>query len=461
MSATRAVRVVTTGARLVTGAVVAIACVVGVVAAIHAPWPQLSQRAAQVEVTPLPGDSILLCNGDLRAIGRDSSDPLGMRSAGSPRLTQDSTSSAPTTSAIRVADVVDAADASELTGAVTERTAPLIAATESISVSAADLSGFAALPCGTPRLESWLVGGSVATGTSDIVVLTNAAEVTATVTLSVFGESRSTRTIIVPAETQVSLALTSVAAGNTVPVVQVTSDGAPVRAVLQSSLVRTLDPAGIDLQDSVAGPQQNPVIPGVQSFAADGDDADMTVLRLLSPQNASEARVIVRAAGASTVENEFTVSLTADLPTDVSLSGLEPGSYTVEIDADAPVLSAVRQQDGLGAGTDFAWVTPAPEIDSDVLFAVPEGPSASLHLMNTTDADVSVTLASADGSDPSTAVTVGAQSSTDVAIDAQRSYLLQTDGTVHAAVTMAAGGALAGWPIQPSAGAAQSITVYP
>lgn len=461
MSSNRAVRVVTTGARLVTGAAIAVACVVGVVTAIHAPWPQLTQTAAQIDVTPLPGDSILLCNGDVRAVGRDSSDPLAIRSAGSPRLTSGSTTEPPAVEAIPVLDVADAREASKLTGAVAERTAPLIAATESISVASDDLTGFAALPCGTPRLESWLVGGSVATGTSDIVVLTNAAEVAATVTLSVYGESRSTRTVIVPATTQVSLTLTSVAAGNTVPVVHVTSDGAPVRAVLQSSLVRTLDPGGIDLQDSVAGPQQNPVIAGVQAFAADGDDADMTVLRLLSPQSAAEARVVVRAAGSSTVVNEFTVSLTADLPTDVSLSGLQPGSYTVEIDADAPVVSAVRQQDGLGAGTDFAWVTPAPEIDADVLVAVPAGPRPVLHLMNTTDADVDVTLAAAAGGGQPRVITVGAQSSVDVAVAAQSVSLLQSTGTVHAAVTMAASGALAGWPVQPTSGAAQSITVYP
>lgn len=461
MTATRAVRVAATGARLVTGAVVAVACVVGVVAAIHAPWPTITQSAASVDVTPLPGDSTLVCNGDLRAIGRDSSDPLGMRSAGSPTLTSGSTTEAATSTPLRVADVVEAQDAATLTGAVSGRTAPLIAATESISVASTDLAGFAALPCGTPRLESWIVGGSVATGTSDIVVLTNAAEVTATVTLSVFGESRSTRTVLVPAQTQVSVALTSVAAGNTAPVVQVTSDGAPVRAALQSSLVRTLDPAGVDLQDSVAGPQQNPVVTGVQVFAGDGDDADMTVLRMLAPDADTDARVIVRAAGSTAVATEFTATLAAGLPADVSLSDLSPGSYSLEIDADAPVLSAVRQQDGLGAGTDFAWITPAPEIDADALFAVPEGPDAALHLMNTTEADVTVTVTPDEGRGQPQEVTVGARSSVDVDVAPRESYLLQTSGTVHAGITMAAAGALAGWPVQPSPGAAQSIRVYP
>ncbi|WEK62722.1 MAG: DUF5719 family protein [Candidatus Microbacterium colombiense] len=460
MSGTRAVRVVATGARLVTGVAVAAACVVGVVTAIHAPWPEVTHEAAQVQVTPLPGDSILVCNGDLRALGRDSSDPLSMWSASSPTFTVDGTNGAPTIAELQVADLVGAGSVRTVTGTVDGRTAPLIAATESATVSADDLSGFAALPCGTPRLESWLVGGTVATGSSDLIVLTNAAEVTSTVTLSVYGTSRSTRTVVIPARTQASLPLASIAAGNTSPVVQVSADGAPVRAVLQSSLVRTLDPAGVDLQDAVPGAQLHPILAGVQSFAADGDDAEMTVLRMLAPDDAAQAQVTVRATGETAAVNEFTVSLVAGEPADVSLSGLEPGEYSVQIDADAPIVSAVRQQDGLARDSDFAWVTPAPEIDSDALFAVPAGPAPTLHLVNEEDSDVTVTLEPTSGA-TGAEVSIPAGGSIDVALTERTTYRLSTTGTVHAAITMSAAGALAAWPLEPSAGAAQSITVYP
>lgn len=460
MSSNRAVRVAATGARLVTGAAVAVACVIGVVTAGHAPWPEVRHDPAQVQVTPLPGDSILVCNGDLRALGRDSADPLSMWSAASPTFTVDSTADAPTIGTLTVSDLVGAGELRTVTGTVQGRVSPLIAATEASSVAADDLSGFAVLPCGTPRLESWLVGGTVDTGSSDVIVLTNAAAVPSTVTLSVYGENRGTRTVIVPAATQVALPLTSVAAGDALPVVQVMADGAPVRAILQSSLVRTLDPAGVDLQDAVAGPQLHPVIAGVQSFAADGDDAEMTVLRLLSPDDASQARVTVRASGSTTVANEFTVDLNAGEPAEVSLSGLEPGSYTVEIDADAPVVSAVRQQDGLASGSDFSWMTPAPEIDADVLIAVPGGPTPRLHLVNDADVDVTVTLEPTDGG-PTTEVTVPADGSIDTEVRARTSYLLSATGTVHAAISMSSDGQLAGWPVEPSAGAADSITVYP
>ncbi|MBQ3359519.1 MAG: hypothetical protein IJG47_11555 [Microbacterium sp.] len=460
MSRTRVFRVVATGARVAVGAVVAVACVTGVVTAIHAPWPEVAHEPAQVEVTPLPGAPMLVCNGDFRAIGRDSSDPLSMRSAGSPSVTVDGTGGAPASAPIAAPDLIGGGEVDRFIGEVVDRSAPLIAATESISVSATDLAGFAALPCGESRLESWLVGGSVATGTKDIVTLTNAAAVTSTVTLSTYGDSRSNRTVIVPAMTQVALPLSSIAAGNTTPVVEVTAEGAPVRAVLQSSFVRTLDPAGIDLQEAVAGPQRHPVILGVQSFDGDGDNADMTVLRLLSAGEDGRAVVTVRAVGSPEVVEEFTVDLTADTPAEASLSALAPGSYSVSIEADTPVVAGVRQQNGFGKGADFSWMTPAPEIGTDALFAVPNGPQPTLYLINEDGADATVTLENL-GSGNSREVVVPAGSSVAATLNGDTVYRLSTSDAVRAAMSMSGAGALATWPLQPSAGAEKSITVYP
>lgn len=460
MNGTRAFRVAATGARVVTGVAVAVACVVGVVAAIHAPWPTVRHDPAQVEVTPLPGDTVLVCNGDLRALGRDSSAPLDMRSAASPGLTQAATSGTPSERTLEVPDLVDAGEVRVLTGAVEGRTAPMLAAAESVSIAAADLAGFAALACGEPRLESWLVGGSVGTGTEDIVVLTNAGEVPTTVTLSVYGTARSSRTVVVPAGTQLALPLTSIAAGNEAPVVKVEAVGAPVRAVLQSSVVQVLDPAGIDLQDAVAGAQQNVVLAGVQAFPVEGDEADMTVLRLLAPDTDAQARIVARASGSGATSTDFTVPLTAGTPSEVSLSGLGPGTYTVEVEADAPVVAAVRQQDGSGLDSDFAWVTPAPEIDADVLVAVPEGPAAQLQVANTADQEATVSLETVDGGGAAEIV-VPAGESVSVALESDTTYRLRPSGTVHAAVTMTAAAALAVLPVRAGAGAEQAITVYP
>jgi hypothetical protein len=124
------------------------------------------------------------------------------------------------------------------------------------------------------------------------------------------------------------------------------------------------------------------------------------------------------------------------------------------------VVAAVRQQDGAGLDSDFAWVTPAPELDADVLVAVPRGPTAQLQLTNTADEDATVSLAPAEGGD-SEEIIVPAGQSVSADVEPGTSYLLRPSATVHAAVTMTAPGALAVLPIQAGAGAEQSITVYP
>lgn len=460
MTRTRVFRVVATGARLAVGAAVAVACAAGVVVAVHAPWPEVARTPAQVDVVPVPSDPVLVCSGDFRALGRDSMNPLAMRSAGTPALTDGGTSDEVASTSVAAPDVEGAAEVPRLSDTVDGRTAPLIAAAQSISLAASDLAGFAALPCGESRMESWLVGGSVDTGTKDVITVTNASEVTSTVTLAVYGESRGTRTVIVPAMTQVGLSLASIAARNESPVVKVTAQGAPVRAVLQSSFVRTLDPAGVDLQEAVAGPQQHPVIAGVEVFDGAGDNADMTVLRMLAPGADAQAVVTVRASGSTASVSEFTVPLSADAPTDVSLPGLAAGSYSVEIDAEAPVLAAVRQQQGFGAGSDFTWVTPAPEIASDVLFAVPAGPAPVLHLVNGGEGEARVTLDTLEGGEEQEVV-VPSGGSAEVELTSDTVYLLQTTDSVRAAVTMIADGAVAAWPLQSRAAAAETITVYP
>lgn len=460
MSGTRAFRVVATSARVVTGVAVAAACVLGIVAAVHAPWPVVAHAPAQVDVTPLPGDSVLVCNGDLRALGRDASAPLDMRSAATPSRTIGGTSGDPASHGLAVQDLEDAGEVPVLTGTVDGRSAPLIAGAESVSIAADDLSGFAALPCGAPRLESWLVGGSIDTGTEDLVILTNAAQVPSTVTLSVYGTTRSTRTVVVPSQAQVALPLTSFATGQDAPVVKVTAVGAPVRATLQSSLVRVLDPVGIDLQDSIPGPRQSFVLTGVQAFSPSGDDAEMTVLRLLSPGSDTTARVRVQAEGTTASADEFTVPLTAALPAQVSLSGLEPGQYTVEIEADAPVVAAARQQDGFGLGSDFAWVTPAPEIGTEALFSVPAGPGARLQVANASDEEATVTVEPLDDGKPQEIV-IPAGETLGVAVDARTTYRIRTTAPVHAAVTLTAQGALAVLPVQASTATEKTITVYP
>lgn len=462
MTQNRAIRVVATGARLLVGVVVAVGCVVGVTAAVALPLPAIVDEPAQVSVTPTAGDTTLVCTGDFRAIGRNTQNAAQMSSAGASALTKagsgESEETELTASDLFTADFNEqAAGPLRLVGSADRGSAAHIAAAESISLDAEDLSGLAASACREPSTQSWLLGGSVETGTSDLIILSNPGDVTATATITVFGSEQSSTKTLVPSGAQLAVPLSSVAAGLQEPVVRVTAEGAPLRAVLQSSLIRTLDPSGIDLQDTAGAPQTDLTFAGVQVLTESADSA-VTVLRLLATDQAAEVDVTVRSADG--VVQRLSVPLEAATPAEVSLSGIEAGVYSVEVASETPIVGAVRQITGIGAGADFSWMTPAPELSSEVVFAVPAGPDPRIHLVNSAATEAAVTLAPTAGGEGED-ITVPAGGAVLVDVSEDTTYSLASDIPLHAAVTLAGEDEMAGWPIWPGAAAQDAVTVYP
>lgn len=457
MTQSRKIRLVATGARLFAGAALAIGCVAGVVAAVALPWPTLASQPAQTSVRPTAGDSTLVCNGPFRAIGRDTQNAQQMSPAGSPAVTVDSNGPLEE-SEIAISDLSgQSAGPQRFIGSAEQGGASLVAAAESVTIGAEDLSGFAASACREPSTESWLVGGTVETGTSDLIILSNPGDVTSTATLTVFGTEPTSTTEVVPAGTQLAVSLASVAAGVQQPVVRVTAEGAPLRAALQSSLIRTLDPSGIDLQDTAGAPSTGLTFAGVQ-VRTPSDDTPVTVLRLMATDQASQAKVTVRSA--DEIVKEITVPLEMQVPAELGLEGLERGVYSIEVEAGAPVVGATWQTTRIGPGSDFSWMTPAPAITEEVMVAVPKGPGARVHLVAPQTANANVTLTPTTGG-AEEAITVPAGSSVIVDVTAGTTYTLSTDAPVHAAVVLAGTDALAGWPLWPNAAAQDRITVYP
>jgi len=452
----RTIRLAATSARIATGAAVAGACVLGVVAAVAAPWPGVQTTGASTTVAPVPGDTTLVCNGSFRALGRDASQADLLVSAAAPRLQLDTGDAETEAAPLQMPGVLGAVGAQSVTGAVVDRRAPLISAVESVAISADDLRGLAAAPCRETSLRSWLVGGDGATGSSDVILLSNPADVPTTVDFVVYGAQRSTTTRVLPPQTQMSLPLASVAGAEPRPVIEVIATGAPVRATLQSSHVRTLEAVGIDLQDGLGSPRQSLRMLGVRSQPIDeGDDATGIVVRLLSP--ADHTRAIVRVRGASGVTgDEYAVELPAGVPAEISLSGVAAGAYDVEVDADAPVVAAARQTVRAGGEEDFAWMLPAPRLSGTVAFSVPGGQPAHLFVRNGEEAPVTVTLEGADARRID--LPPGATKTVPLRAGAHR---LGTGGTVHAAVGLFGDAAMAGWPLWAPPATQRPITVRP
>lgn len=456
------IRLAATGARVATGAVVAVACVFGVVAAVAAPWPDVQTEQIGTTVTPVPSDALLVCNGSFRALGRDAGQADLMVSAGTPRMRLDGAADEAKTAQLDMSDVTGGAGAQSITAQVKERIVPQVAASESLRITADDVSGFAAAPCREPSLSSWLVGGDVSTGASDIIVLSNPGAVTATVALDVYGETRKASTVVVPPATQLGVPLASIAAGERSPVIQVSSSGAPVRASLQSRLVRTLDAVGIDMQDGVSGAQTDLQLLGVRSApVAEGDDANGLVVRILAPGADGGATVRVRSAASGEVVDEYPVDLVTAVPTEIALAGLPDGAYDIEIEASTPVVAGARQTARAGSQEDFAWMLPAPELtpDAETLFSVPGGPAATLFLRNPGDTEVTVSLSGAD--ERSVRLAAGGVAAVPVRAGA---HTLLPNGRIHAAIGMGGekgSAAIASWPLWAGTATGQPILVRP
>lgn len=453
----RTIRLAATGARLASGAAVAAACVLGVAAAAAAPWPGVQNQPASTTVTPVPGDSTIVCNGAFRALGRDSSQATLLVSAAMPDLRLDAGDTETDSEPLQMPGVLGGEGAQMITGAVHDRTAPLISASEAVRLDDEDLRGFAAAPCRDARMHSWIVGGDGSTGSSDVILLANPADVPATVDLTVFGATRSATTRIVPPKTQVSLSLASVSGAEPRPVIEVVAAGAPVRATLQSAQVRTLDAVGIDLQDGMAGARKSVRLLGVQSQpAAEGDDSTGILVRLLAPADDTTATVRVGGASGTAGSDEYTVDLTAGTPAEITLTGVRAGAHDLDIEADAPIVAAARQTVQTTGQEDFGWMLPAPQLTGTVPFTVPGGLPATLYLRNAEDAPVTVAI---DGADART-IELPAGGDEQVPLKAG-GHRITTDGAVHVAVGMLGEAAIAGWPLWAPPATQQPIVVRP
>jgi hypothetical protein len=463
MSERRLVRYAATSARLVAGAAIAAAAVVGTVAAIAVPWPQYAAQPVRLQATPAPSDTVLACDGPLLALGRSADAAGSLSAAAASEIVSGPADAGATTSALGGATGASDGDAPALRAAPREGVLTSIAAATSATASSDDLVGFAASACRPPLAESWLVGGASTTGANDLIELANPGSVPATVQLSVYGSQGvstppSGQNVVIAAGERRIVPLAGLLLGEESPVVRVVSAGAPVHAALQTSVTRVLLPGGVEQVAPTAQADTRLVMPGVQVIPAAAGQAG-TVLRLLAPGEDATATITLVPVGAATpAPAAFDIPLSAGLPTAVDLSGTAEGMYTVEVTATAPVVGATWSTTGFGQGSDFAWYAAAPETADPSVVAVAPGSGAAVVLATGTS-DASVTLTPVEGGDPvSTSVTAGSSTALSVAAGV---YRLETTAPVRAAVTYAGTSALASYPLWPADAAASAVTVLP
>ncbi len=456
-------------------AAVAAACVT---AASVLPLPQSRAEPRSVLVRPTPTDQVVACAGPLLRLSDASGQDATTASAvGSPDLVSGGTVT-PSQSTVEDADLAgSSARPAVVTVSPTHDAArpPLVAAAQSQSGDGSETTGFAASSCEAPSSDVWLVGASTEVGRATLVSLVNPSAVPATVAFDILGTggpitAPGTSGIVVPAGHQVVLPLAGFAPDQATLAVHVTSRGGRVVASLQESVVRGIDPGGVETIGSTATPSGSIAIPGVvvvdpdrvlSVAGRDGYGDVQPALRLVAAGGERvSARVSLVPEGGATTGDAFELDLEPHHVTDVPLEDLAAGTYTVRVDADGPVTGAVRVSTLGGDGrTDVAWVAAAAPLGGSALVAVAPGPSATLELAGDPRRASDVRVEETGGEARTVSVQTGGTAS--LPLDAGATYrVVGLDGG-SAAVSYSGDGQIAAYPVRAPAIGAEPVRVYP
>ncbi|MFD3448528.1 DUF5719 family protein [Microbacteriaceae bacterium 4G12] len=500
------------GARI-GGGVLGLAVLGGVVAAgTILPLPAVDRTPPSSLITPEATGQQRLCPGGLIGIGAGGSATATSFLASPSATAGTSTGEGPGVNRIAVPDVASEGgpDGSPfvLTAPGTSSGDPLLlAGGQSQVVNAGESVGFSATACAEASSDGWLAAGSTVVGRTSILLLSNPSAVTATVDLTIFGEegpvsAPGSAGISIVAGAQRVIPLAGLAPDITSPVVRVQSTGGQVVAALQSSVVRGLEPGGVELTGLTAGPGLTQVLPGLRVSAAAGDAAvdpaappappeaggdaaaggtpptpaeesngsdTETALRVFVPGDEDAVLTIgVRAeAGSAGAGLSFPFEAPAGRVTDIPFTeDLAEGLYTVTVESTVPVVASARSSTGGGASAvDLAWfAAPTGPVSGETLVAVPQGPDPRVHLLNLSDAPARAVLTPATPAAEGAAevvldVPAGAPVSSPVA--AGTVYRLSSAEPLFGSVTFLGDGQLSAFPINPGNPSASPLRVYP
>lgn len=450
-------KIAVSGGRVVIG-VAGIATTIAVLGGVaFVQWPSWGVAAPAVTVNPTAAEQQRVCPGPFLTVGAESTAANTVSSLGRP-----STASTGGTPTKLSSDNARADRDGTALGYAAAADAPPLAASQIELLSGESASGLTAASCSAPGADMWLVGGSSTVGYTSVVTIANPTEITANVRIEIFGASGPIATdakgFVVPAGHQVSLPLAGLAPDEAAPVVHITSEGGHITAALSVSQIDGLTPVGADIVGPSALPATSAVIPGVAvdasvTTAERGEGADLApTLRLLAPS--SDAQVEIAVIGENgTPGATLEASVSAGTVVDVPVTGLMPGNYSFVLTSTAAIVASAESAVTAAEGTDFAWFASASTLTDSTGLAVPSGVAATIHLVNTTQSDAEVSLASGER------IRVAAGAAVSVPLNLVKS---QMDGTrgLYAAVSLSTAGRLAGFALPGVLIDSSSVSVF-
>lgn len=257
------------------------------------------------------------------------------------------------------------------------------------SATDGDLRGTAAANCQQPANDLWLIGANTALGRTAVLTLTNASSNAATVNLELFGaegqiQAPGSRGLLVAPGTSRSIVLAGLAPNEKSLSVHVRSAGGPVAAVIQQSVLRGLQPGGVDYISPGAGQGVRQVMTGVDiqdpagiaSMTAKKGFSDAGPVLYLTVPGPTDAVVEVKLFGRDgqkALPAGGVVTAKAGSVTEVPLAGVPAGQYTVSASSDVSFVASSRVTRGTSPDepSDVSWSPSSPRLGSQHLVPVP------------------------------------------------------------------------------------------
>jgi hypothetical protein len=462
------------GAALTLGAGVAL-----VAGAVLIPLPSHSLAAPSVEVAPTPLPQALVCAGSLLQLSNGAgADATSASGIGSPKRSSGASE--------QDVDVEQAALAAPDNSTATDETAPalvtapdadpgvLVAAAQSVAVSQEDAAGLAATNCAEAQADSWVVGGATTVGRTSFVLLSNPSEVTADVDLTFFTENGQVDApgstgITVPAQSQRVFSLAGFAPNAKYPVVHVVSTGGYVAASLQQTVIRGLEPGGVELAGPTEAPSTELVFPGVkitgtsaiaERLSAEGYADLQAALRVYVPGSADAAiTVSVASESSGSADGSYTLSASGGVVSELPLKDLPDGTYSVTLSSTEPIVASARTSALSAGAVDFAWNQAAAALDDEALVPIAPGPSPRIHLANSGDEEATVTLRTESATEVKIVVPAGGTKG----LEAQPNtiYTATMTDAVAIGVGYSSDGQMSAYTIAAPSELAAPIVVYP
>lgn len=405
------------------------------------PLPEHRAQAPQAVITPQPGEQVRVCPGPLQQLGLTSRADQ-VTAVGEP--TQHSASFAKGEPNER--SLADGGAIAFTVDGMNGETHSQLGVSQGLSVSGKSSSGYSATACTQPAPTQWLLAGNTTEGQNAVLDVINPGNVPARVNFAVYTEAGVVRptipeAVIEPGERkQVSLA--GVAAHSEAIAIRVDATGTAVVAYVHQTAIATLDPKGSDIAGSTTLPATQQVIAGMHVIErpVQDDDAPTTigsVVRMMNPgeKDVTATVTFLRSNGEAT---EMQVPLNAGRVTDMPVTTLPEGDYTVVVEAETPILAAGRVAPL--DGSEFAWLSASPELQGKTMVAIAQGPNPKLALANPSDEERTLTVNGAEVRvRPRTTVYMDEPAGASITLD-------QADG-IYAAVYYSGSGELSAAPV--------------